>query len=121
MFKVPKLTRYCNEDYLNFIRCRNCQVCGKIGPSEPHHVSLGYGDKGWGTKVPDTQTISVCRECHDSLQSEAGIDRMLLIPAIIKNHMDYVFPRCMFYDRHDYWLRLATLGNEFIQEHFPGD
>jgi hypothetical protein len=58
----PKPTTWRSQAYLNTVRMRPCLACGRPGPSDPHHISMG--DAGWGMKSSDLAAIPLCRECH---------------------------------------------------------
>jgi len=65
MVQFPKMTRYRNEKYLDWIRKMPCWDCGRLGPSEPHHVAVD--GTGQGTKPSDLFTLPTCRDCHNRL------------------------------------------------------
>lgn len=51
-----------NEKFLADVRELNCIACGKMCPSDPHHlksVGSGGGDDPWNV-------IPLCRLCHTS-------------------------------------------------------
>lgn len=52
--------------YLAYVRTHPCAFCGQAPPSDPHHIATGPGESGMGRKVPDFQTVPLCRTCHDS-------------------------------------------------------
>lgn len=62
MTPCQKIKPVRSERYLDFIRSKPCIDCGKPGPSEASHQSLGY--RGTGTRVSDLQTVAKCHECH---------------------------------------------------------
>ena len=72
MRQWPKPVRYRNPSYLAWIRDMPCWGCGLPGPSDPHHVSMGDGSGGWGTKRSDLLTLPLCRSCHDRSYVEAN-------------------------------------------------
>lgn len=51
--------------YLAHVRERSCCICGKPGPSDPHH----YGPRGMGQKTDDLRTVPLCRGCHDAFHA----------------------------------------------------
>lgn len=53
-----------SKEYLEFVRALPCAVCGKIGPSDPHHVESG----GVGMKGSDGSVIPLCRKHHRRLE-----------------------------------------------------
>ncbi len=61
----PKPKTYRNEAYLKWIRGRACIVCGHNPPNDPHHTKRG----GMALKGPDTETVPLCRQHHDMVES----------------------------------------------------
>jgi hypothetical protein len=70
MVEYPKPKTFRSKKYLDFIRSKPCFVCGKPGPSDPHHENFGFC--GSGMKAPDTYTVPLCREHHSVRHSEGG-------------------------------------------------
>lgn len=70
-----KTKTFRSKKYLDFIRSKPCLVCGKPGPSDPHHENLGFC--GVGMKAPDTHTVPLCRECHQRRHITGVIDNMV--------------------------------------------
>ena len=60
-FTIPALHLDRDPDYLAFIRTLPCCVCGRPGPSDPHHLGSG----AVGAKASDYRTIPLCREHHN--------------------------------------------------------
>jgi hypothetical protein len=58
----PKPTTFRSEGYLRHVRTYPCLVCGKPGPNQAHHLSLG--DAGWGMKSSDLGAVPLCAEHH---------------------------------------------------------
>lgn len=56
MTAIPKVKRYLNEDYLNYIREQKCLECGNN--AEPHHW------KTRGAGGSDLLAIPLCRRHH---------------------------------------------------------
>ena len=51
--------------YLNWVRTKECVVCGDA-PSDPHHL-IGHGQGGMGLKSSDYLAFPLCRLCHHNL------------------------------------------------------
>lgn len=41
-----------------------CCVCGKLAPSEPHHLKQGTGERGAGMRSTDKYLVPLCHEHH---------------------------------------------------------
>jgi len=52
---------YRDKKYLAWIRKQPCVICRRT-PSQAHHEALG--NRGIGTKAPDTYTLPLCYMCH---------------------------------------------------------
>ena len=59
-----------NNDYLDWVRCHPCVVCGCGPPSEPHHISFVDGTR-MGGKPDDWYAVSMCRTCHNRMHNDA--------------------------------------------------
>jgi hypothetical protein len=71
--KKPK--RFRSEEYLEFIRLRECCSCGAPGPSDPHHErKLDPGRPIMGGKISDFNCVPLCRICHIQQQTGFGMD-----------------------------------------------
>lgn len=58
--KIPKPKRKTDPHLLRLIRELPCTACGRIGPSDPHHVtSVGAG----GGDIPEN-VMPLCRRHH---------------------------------------------------------
>jgi hypothetical protein len=67
-----------SEKYLELVRRMPCCVCMAPPRSDPHHIVLRNGIKGFNRKVPDVWAIPLCRFHHDEIQtigSEAWDER----------------------------------------------
>ncbi|WP_227720568.1 DUF968 domain-containing protein [Yersinia proxima] len=61
----PKLRRWENRRYLQWVKSQPCCGCGD-GGCDPHHI-IGHGQGGMATKAHDLFTFPLCRICHDKL------------------------------------------------------
>jgi len=59
---MQKQKTFRSKAFLDFIRAKRCQVCGKPPPSHAHHEPFKRGFMGG--KAPDTFTIAMCWRCH---------------------------------------------------------
>ena len=57
-----------DRQYLDFIATLPCILCGKPGPSDPHHTASG----GMGITGSDYSAIPVCREHHTEIHNTGG-------------------------------------------------
>ena len=73
--QFPKPKTYRNKKHLEYIKTLPCHICGKLGPSAPHHVSLR--NTGMGMKPPDDQTVPLCQECHNAVHAGVIVKRVL--------------------------------------------
>ncbi|HGG2623016.1 TPA: DUF968 domain-containing protein [Yersinia enterocolitica] len=64
---IPKLRRWENRRYLQWVKSQPCCGCGD-GGCDPHHI-IGYGQGGMATKAHDLFTFPLCRNCHDELHA----------------------------------------------------
>lgn len=64
----PKLQRFTNEAYLDFVRQLPCVVTGTTN-SEAHHL-IGHGHSGMGTKSHDLLTFPLSTEAHRELHQD---------------------------------------------------
>jgi hypothetical protein len=62
-----------DEKYLALVRELPCCVCGAPPRSDPHHIVLRSGYKGFNYKLPDVWAIPLCRSHHDEIQQ--GVER----------------------------------------------
>lgn len=54
-------TKILCPEFLDFIRQKPCAACGRIGPSDPDHLSA----RGMGSgKRNDFLCLPLCRNCH---------------------------------------------------------
>lgn len=61
-----------DEDLLEYARQQPCVACGSPPPSDPHHVrsrGAGFGDR---LEDGTSNVVSLCRPCHDALDSVGG-------------------------------------------------
>ena len=56
----PKIKRVVDLDLLSEVREHSCFVCGKPGPSDPHHIT----SKGAGGGDTKDNLIPLCRKDH---------------------------------------------------------
>ncbi|HHH0383836.1 TPA: DUF968 domain-containing protein [Yersinia enterocolitica] len=63
----PKLRRWENRKYLQWVKSQPCCGCGN-GDCDPHHI-IGHGQGGMATKAHDLFTFPLCRNCHDELHA----------------------------------------------------
>ena len=70
MTPIPKIKPVRSKRYLDFIRSKPCVVCGKPGPSEAAHQSVGY--RAMGSKNSDFYTVGLCHHCHS--EQHRGVD-----------------------------------------------
>jgi hypothetical protein len=82
-----------NEAYLNFIRSRPCAFCAR-SPVDPHHTFKrlrGISEAGMAQKGADYLAISLCRQCHEKLQSgQLTPDRADLLELVVINLISYL-------------------------------
>ncbi|WP_432652736.1 DUF968 domain-containing protein [Providencia vermicola] len=64
----PKLQRWINDSYLQWVKSQPCCVCNSIA-HDAHHL-IGHGQGGMGTKAHDLFTIPLCRVHHDELHHD---------------------------------------------------
>lgn len=64
----PKLQRWTNDKYLQWVKSRPCCVCGATS-DDAHHL-IGHGQGGMGTKAHDLFTIPLCRVHHGELHKD---------------------------------------------------
>lgn len=58
-----------DEKYLELVRELPCCVCAAPPRSDPHHIILRSGYKGFNKKLPDVWVIPLCRSHHDEIQT----------------------------------------------------
>lgn len=61
-----------DEKLLEYARQQPCVACGDPPPSDPHHVKsrgAGHGDR---LEDGTCNVVSLCRGCHDALDSVGG-------------------------------------------------
>jgi len=61
MYPSPKYHSFRSKKYLDFIRSKNCLVCGNIN-TVAHHEGLGRNAQG--AKPPDSHAVPLCNRCH---------------------------------------------------------
>lgn len=59
---LPKSPPLRLPSHLARVREMPCLACNRPGPSEAHHLKLGWFRKG--EDPPDNWTIPLCHECH---------------------------------------------------------
>ncbi|MBI6192207.1 DUF968 domain-containing protein [Providencia rettgeri] len=64
----PKLQRWINDSYLQWVKSQPCCVCISIA-HDAHHL-IGHGQGGMGTKAHDLFTIPLCRIHHSELHKD---------------------------------------------------
>ena len=95
----PKPNTPRDKKHLAKVRLMPCCVCGKPGPSDPHHVP--NKDSGTGTKTSDYRTVPLCKPywcidyiaegCHKrhdrvgmkTFWREAGLDPEEIIAEVV--------------------------------------
>jgi len=70
--KKPK--RFRSEEYLEFIRLRECCSCGAPGPSMAHHARRLDPGRPTQSKVSDYNAVPMCAVCHDLEHRGFGMD-----------------------------------------------
>lgn len=68
LMKIPKLKRWENQKYLQWVKSRPCCVCQK--PADDAHHIIGYGYGGIGVKAHDLFCIPLCRGHHSKLHND---------------------------------------------------
>lgn len=63
--KRPKMQRWENTKYLQWVKKQPCMCCGQQA-DDPHHI-IGVGFGAMGSKTHDLFTIPLCRTHHDEL------------------------------------------------------
>lgn len=63
----PKLKRFENRKWLQFVKSQPCICCGQRA-DDPHHI-IGYGGGKMGGKEHDLFTIPLCRVHHNELHT----------------------------------------------------
>ncbi|AXH61164.1 MULTISPECIES: DUF968 domain-containing protein [Providencia] len=66
--KNPKLLRWTNDKYLQWVKSQPCCGCGAIS-DDAHHI-IDYGLSGMGTKPHDFFVIPLCRVDHSELHRD---------------------------------------------------
>ena len=66
--KKPKLLRWTNDNYLQWVKKQPCCICNAMA-DDAHHL-IGYGQGGTGTKAHDLFTIPLCRIHHSELHKD---------------------------------------------------
>ncbi|QIM65244.1 DUF968 domain-containing protein [Frederiksenia canicola] len=66
----PKLKRFENRKWLQFVKSQPCVCCGARA-DDPHHI-IGNGGGKMGGKEHDLFTIPLCRIHHDELHRNVG-------------------------------------------------
>ncbi|HGJ5865305.1 MAG TPA: DUF968 domain-containing protein [Arsenophonus nasoniae] len=68
LMKIPKLKRWGNQKYLQWVKLRPCCLCQK--PADDAHHLIGYGYGGIGVKAHDLFSIPLCRGHHSELHHD---------------------------------------------------
>lgn len=62
--------------YMAAVRKLPCIRCGREGsedmPNQASHITLGADQKGTGMKVPTSQVVSHCFDCHTAWDGRSG-------------------------------------------------
>jgi hypothetical protein len=82
----PKQKTYKNKNYLDFVKTKECLMCG-ISPVDPHHKEHANRN--------DFLSIPLCRGCHSEAHS-------------------YGCKRYEADNNKDYWHEIINLMAEFI-------
>jgi len=64
--KPKKVKDGVDKAHLDKVRQMPCIVCGRAGPSDPHHPKGVEWGCGTGLKAPDYTVIPLCRKCHQA-------------------------------------------------------
>lgn len=67
---IPKLKRFENRKWLQFVKSQPCVCCGARA-DDPHHI-IGHGGGKMGGKEHDLFTIPLCRVHHNELHRDVG-------------------------------------------------
>ena len=67
---IPKLKRFENRKWLQFVKSQPC-VCCAARADDPHHI-IGHGGGKMGGKEHDLFTIPLCRIHHNELHRDVG-------------------------------------------------
>lgn len=59
-----------SEAHLVLVRQLSCCVCGKPGPSDPHHLKTGEAakERAVGRRATDQRTVPLCRVHHEEIE-----------------------------------------------------
>lgn len=74
MNNLKKPKRFHSEEYLDFIRLRECCSCGAPGPSMAHHARKLDPGRATQNKVSDYNAVPLCSVCHDNEHRGYGMD-----------------------------------------------
>lgn len=86
--KKPK--RFRSEEYLDFIRLKECCSCGAPGPSFAHHSrKLSYGEPG-SSKTSDLTAVPMCAICHNHEHTGYPMDELELWQSAFAMLREYV-------------------------------
>lgn len=59
-----------SEGHLKLIRQLPCCVCGRPGPSDPHHLKANLShERGVGRRATDRWAVPICRMHHDEVEA----------------------------------------------------
>ncbi len=63
---MTRRVRIIDREHLERVKALPCIVCGRMGPSDAHHVRVGPDGRhyGMGQKADDTETIPLCKLHH---------------------------------------------------------
>ena len=87
--EVPKPKRYSNPRYLDYVRGLPCASCGRIGPSDPHHISWVEGTRAGG-KADDSYVLPLCRLCHQLEHEQYGMEKLEIATAMLRALKGYL-------------------------------
>ena len=94
MVADPKVKRWRSDKYKDMIRSKDCFMCGKAGPGDPHHVR--FAEDCGGLVPSDYLCIPTCRECHTAIHDfgsrfrKMDIGREELLMEVVKNMGEWI-------------------------------
>jgi hypothetical protein len=114
----PKPKTWRSKSYLDTVRMRRCLFCGKPGPNEAHHISLG--DAGWGTKSSDLGCIPLCTEHHrlyhdDPAKFRKTVDSLEIYDCMYNMLKEWVEEKTQYYLICPVCLELIITDNPFLK------
>lgn len=77
-----------DDDYLEFIRHKDCLWCTDPGPNDPHYVPV-HGNI-MGARVSDYDTVPLCRKDHNLQEAGHGFDVEYYLRHIIRFNQEWI-------------------------------